>query len=114
MLSAHPLTCSKSALPLTATNAISGGRLGETPENKLCELAASSAGCSSELDRVVSTSPSGVGGFRGASCGSLRGRNMTYALTNADGLNLGRQTGRYDAVAELLRIDGEWMVLMRM
>lgn len=39
---------------------------------------------------------------------------MTYALTNADGLNLGRQTGRYDAVAELLRIDGEWMVLMRM
>ena len=39
---------------------------------------------------------------------------MTYALTNADGLNLGRHTGRYDAVAELLRMDGEWMVLMRM
>ena len=39
---------------------------------------------------------------------------MTYALTNADGLNLGRHTGRYDAVAELLRMEGEWMVLMRM
>ena len=39
---------------------------------------------------------------------------MTYALTNADGLNLGRHTGRYDAVAELLRMEGECIVLMRM
>ena len=38
---------------------------------------------------------------------------MTYALTNAEALNLGRQTGNQDAAAELLRMEGEWIVLIK-
>ena len=39
---------------------------------------------------------------------------MTYALTKAEELNLGRQIGSQVAAAELLMMEGEWMVLMRM
>lgn len=48
------------------------------------------------------------------SASSGRRRNATYAFTNAEGLNLGRQIGSQDAAAEELRIEGEWTVFIRM
>ena len=122
-MSHHPRTASKLALPLTATSAISAGRVGAIPERLVEELGlrlaaavASSAvpwaGASSVLVCVLAVSLSDRA-FCGALLESLRGRNMTYALTNAEALNLGRQTGNQDAAAELLRMEGEWIVLIK-
>ena len=77
-------------------------------------LTESSGACSSWLLVMLSVSASD-GGFVDETSGpSFRGRNMTYAFTNAEELNFGRQTGSHDAAAELLRMEGEWMVLIKM
>ena len=49
-------------------------------------------------------------GVNGVLSSSWR-RKETYAFTNAEGLNLGRQMGSQEADAEELMIDGEWIVL---
>lgn len=40
-------------------------------------------------------------------------RKVTYAFTNATELNFGRQTGSHEADAELLIIEGECMVFIK-
>ena len=59
------------------------------------------------LPRMLPVSPSGDVGSWGVSGRSFRGKNITYALTNAEALNFGKQTGSHEAAAELLRMDGE-------
>jgi hypothetical protein len=49
-----------------------------------------------------------------ANAGSSVPKKCTYAFTNAEGLNFGRHTGNHVAAADELRIEGEWMVFMRM
>lgn len=63
---------------------------------------------------AVSSAPDATGICFSSSWPSSLRTNEIYALTNPDGLNLGRQTGIHEDEAGEFMIDGEWIVLRRM